>query len=192
MNVIHITPSRNVESIRVNGILRSVPLLDQYARLMDEDYPGEYDSERGLVFAFPVDFNIAKWIKDFAYWKVWGNPRNECIKADYDSPEAYDKLLEIGPAAFAHIIPADEHLTALEIEIPDNPLYGSYLHRQAHDMSKCWHDMDTRYEHTTKPLALINFDIDPGCIIGQVGTIETVLSKTGKVDTIINLKAKSL
>lgn len=191
MKAIHITPTRNIESIKAQGIFRAVPLLDQYTRLMKRDYK-DYDPERGLVFAFPLDLNLAKWMKDFAYWKVWGNPRNECIRDQWDSHELFDKLLEIGPAAFSHIIPKDEHLTALLIDIPDNPLYGWYHHAQYHDMNTHWNDMETRYEHNDKPLVLINFDVSPDQVIKQIGTVETVLSKSRKVDTIINLKAKSL
>jgi hypothetical protein len=192
MKAVHITPTRNLESIKAQGIFRAVPLLDQYARLMERDYKS-YDPERGLVFAFALDMNVIKWFKDFAYWKVWGTPRNECITNHwFDPPEKFDKLQEIGPPAFSHITPKDEHLSAVLIDIPDNRFYGWYYHAQNHTMNSHWADMEERYEHNTKPLVLINYDVQPDCIRSTIGTAETVLSKSGKVDILLNMTREKL
>ena len=76
MKAIHITPTRNLKSIMANGIFRSPPVLNQYNKIMIEDYGEDYDPKKGLVFSFPLDDHEEKWFKHFAYWKVWGNPRN--------------------------------------------------------------------------------------------------------------------
>ncbi len=187
MKAVHVTPTRNLESIKANGIFRAKPLLDQYAELMKRDYD-DYDPERGLVFAFPLDLNVEKWFSHFAYWKVWGNPRNQCIIDHYDTRELYDKMNEIGPAVFSHIIPADEHLSAILIDIPDSIFHGWYHHAQHHDMNPIWNDMEERHEHNDKPLVLLNYDVQPACIKSIIGTVETILSKSGKIDIMLNMK----
>jgi hypothetical protein len=104
----------------------------------------------------------------------------------------WDRLRETGPSAFRSIIPAPEHLTALVIDIPDHDRYGWYRHQQDHAMNPQWNDMEERYEHNDKPLVLINYNVKPSCIKYQIGTAETVLSKSGKVDIMMSMKRKNI
>jgi len=188
MKAVHVTPTRNIESILANGILRSPPILDQYNEVMSRDYD-DYDPGKGLVFGFTTD-HTERWIRHFAYWKVWGNPRNIAIGKYW--LEKWDDLLEIGPSAFSNIEYKDEHLTAILIDIPDLNFYGWYLHQQSHTMNPHWADMEERYEHNDKPLVLINYDVPPKYIKNIIGTAETTLTKAGKVDILLNMKRKSI
>lgn len=187
MKAVHVTLTRNLESIRANGIFRTPPVLDQYNEVMARDYE-DYDPKVGLVFGFLLDDHEEKWFKHFAYWKVWGNPRNLAI-GDF---EHWDRVLETGPSIFKNVPYTDAHLTAMIIDIPYNDLYGHYLHCQSYDMNPQWNDMEERYEHNDKPLALINYKVPPSCIKCLIGTAETVLTKTGKVDIIVNMKRKNI
>jgi hypothetical protein len=190
MEAVHITPTRNIPSIMANGILRSPPILTQYNKVMSRDYGAEYDPKVGLVFGFTLDDHEEKWFQHFAYWKVWGNPRNIAVgNMDW---EYWNRLLETGPSAFRSIIPEAEHLTALVIDVPDHPKYGWYTHAQDHNMNRHWNDMEERYEHNDKPLVLINYDVKPSCIKYQIGTAETGLSKAGKIDITMSMKRKSI
>lgn len=171
----------------VNGIYRSPPILYQYDDVMSRDYGKKYDPNKGLVFAFTLDDHEEKWFQHFAYWKVWGNPRNLTIP-HWD----WHRLLETGPSAFKNIIPEAIHLTAFVIDIPDHYLYGWYHHCQKHNMQRHWHDMEEKYEHNDKPLVLINYDVPPASIKYQIGTAETILSKAGKVDIIMSMKRREI
>jgi hypothetical protein len=190
MKAVHITPTRNVPSIIANGIHRSPPILHQYNDVMVRDYD-DYDPEKGLVFCFVLDDYEEKWFQHFAYWKVWGNPRNIVLGGVIDVWD-HDRFYNSNPSIFKGIIPAAEHLTALVIDIPDHDLYGWYLHAQSHAMQKHWHDMEEKYEHNDKPLVLINYDVPPSAIKYSIGCAETNLSKSGKVDIIMSMKRKSL
>lgn len=189
MEAVHVTPTRNMESILSSGIFRRPPILHQYDTVMKRDYGSAYDQKKGMVFAFTLDDHEQKWFEHFAYWKVWGNPRNIAIENWLGD---WDRLLDTGPQAFNNIIPEPEHLTAFVIEIPDNDLYGWYFHCQKHNMDTHWNNMEERYEHNNKPLVLINYDVPPSAIKYIIGTAETVLSKAGKIDIIMSMKRKNI
>jgi hypothetical protein len=191
MEAVHVTPTRNLPSIMANGIHRVPPVLYQYDDVMARDYGSEYDPKKGLVFSFTLDDHEEKWFQHFVYWKVWGNPRNLAIGPICNAGN-WDRLKETGPSAFSQIIPEQEHLTALVIDIPDHHLYGWYHHCQSHDMAPHWNDMQEKHEHNDKPLVLINYDVPPSCIKYQIGTAETALSKAGKIDIMMSMKKRKL
>ena len=189
MEAVHITPTKNVPSIIANGIHRSPPLLRQYNKTMADDYGDKYDPKKGLVFAFHLDGHEEKWFRHFAYWKVWGNPRNIELGKYLDD---WDRFYETGPEIFKNLVLSSEHLTALVISIPDVVYYEWYCHAQFHNMQRHWNDMEEKYEHNDKPLALINYDVPASSIKYLIGTAEINLSKAGKVDIIMSMKRKNL
>lgn len=192
MKVIHITPTRKVKSIIKHGIKRSKPTLFQYEDVMIKDYGDTYDPERGLVCTINLDFHIERYFKHFAYWRIWGKPRNKVITDHWSTVESFNKLMEIGPKAFSHVVPMEDSFIALLVKIPFNPLQDRYIHEQSHRMNPQWHDMEERYEHNDMPLNLINYDINPKCIQGSIGTATTNIRKDGKIDVFTSMKMRRL
>jgi len=184
MDVLHITQTKNIPSIMRNGIFRCKPLLSQYSEIMKKDYEDEYDAEKGLVFGIPESLNRRdKYIKDFFYWKTWGDKRN--IFLDDCDYEQFTKYQEMGPAAFKHIKMESMQFSVLLIDIPHDPLYDMYIHNQSNCMGELWSDMDTRYEHYSKPLTLINYDVEAKRIKKVIGNGESIVTKSGKINVLL-------
>ncbi len=181
MDVLHITQTKNIPNIIKNGILRSKPLLSQYDRLMKEDYEDGYDEDKGLIFGIPENIDRRdKYIKDFCYWKTWGEPRN--LFLHNSSYNQYSKYEEMGTKTFSHIKITPIDFSVLLVEIPFMWTYDHYIHGQSTWMGVLWDDMDVRYEHENKPLVLINYDIKPKNIKKVIATGESVLKRNNKID----------
>jgi len=180
------TLSKNIPSIMKNGILRSKPILEKYDELMEENYGVGYDKDKGMVFGFPETINHRdRIIKDFFYWKTWGDIRNRFLKPyDYNQ---YSKLQEIGIKAFSHIKLKPFYFSVLLIDVDHEETFDWYLHRQSADMGVLWEDMDVRYEHNDKPLTLLNYDVRPDKIKKVIGTGESVLKRNNKIDVLLNI-----
>jgi hypothetical protein len=191
MKAVHITRHHHIEGIKKHGIKRGIPLLTQYDDIMKQDYGANYDPNIGLIFAIGLDSKIERVIKHFAYWDMWGKPRNIAIK-DYwgTTNKKFDALREIGTKAFDTIPLSTNLYIPLLIEVPDHPLYGWYNHKQANDMNVHWNNMDTRYEHDDKPLVLINHDVPVKNIICRIGTASTSVWRNNRIDVSINMKTK--
>ena len=185
MDVLHITPEKNISSIMKNGVLRSKPLLTQYNGIMESLYGDSYNIERGLVFCFPEGVSKRdKYIKDFCYWKTWGDIRNKLIPLNY---EDYIKYQELGCKFFNRVKPKLQRLKVLLLDIKFEDFFTYYRHVQNHVMGNYWTDMDERYEHENKPLVLINYDIKPKRIKRVIGTVESFYEK-GKINITLNIK----
>ena len=170
MDVIHITKTSNLKSIMKYGIFRNKPFLDVYNKVMKEEYGEKYNKEKGLVFGFPESINKRnKYIKDFVYWKTWGDPRNLKIAKD-DLNFKYVSLITY-------------NYTILLLDIKYDKFFDMYVHQQTHDMNDdidAWKNMDSRYEHNDKPLCLMNYDI-PISKIRTLGNVEPYIIKN-KID----------
>jgi len=185
MDILHITPEKNIPSIMKNGIRRSKPLLSQYNRVMKYLYDDEYDEKKGLIFCFPEEiFKRDKYIKDFCYWKTWGEIRNRILHPLND--EDFIKHQELGCNYFYGVKPKLQRLKILLLDIKFEDFFTYYNHVQTHLMSNYWSDMDERYEHCSKPLVLVNYDIKPDSIKRVVGTVESFLEK-GKINTTLEI-----
>jgi len=186
MDVLHITLSNHVSSIMKNGILRSKPILEKYDELMKRNYGLDYDKDKGMVFGFSENINHRdKIIKDFFYWKTWGDIRNRFLKPyDYDG---FSKLEEIGSKSFSHIKLKSFHFSVLLIDVEYEEMFDWYVHQQSADMGVLWEDMDARYEHDDKPLNLLNYDVKPNQIKRVIGTGESVLKRNNKIEVSLNI-----
>ena len=185
MDVLHITPERNLESIFKNGIVRRKPLLTQYNTIMEELYGKKYDIEKGLIFCFPEEISRRdKYIKDFCYWKTWGDIRNKLL--DPLDDKDFIKYQEMGFNFFYGVKPKLQRLKVLLLDIEYEEFFTYYRHVQDHLMSNYWTDMDERYEHHEKPLVLVNYDIKPDRIKRVIGTVESFFEK-GNINTTLNI-----
>ena len=185
MDVLHLTPERNISSIMKNGVLRSKPLLTQYNGVMESLYGDKYDKNKGLVFCFPEGISKRdKYIKDFCYWKTWGDIRNRCLESlDW---EDFIKYQELGYKFFNRVKPPLQRLKVLLLDIKFEDFFTHYRHMQTHLMSNYWTDMDERYEHGEKPLVLVNYDIKPERIKRVIGTVESFCEK-GKINITLDI-----
>lgn len=177
MKVVHITRDKNLSGINRLGILRNKSPLSQYDELMAIDYPG-YRPEIGLVFSYLLNDSAERFLKDFAYWDTWGKPRNDCLKK-MEYPD-FCNLKEMGPKGFKNIHLSSNRYFAILLDIEYHPLYDIYIHEQTHTMAPFWSDMDSRYEHIDKPLALINYDVPRERILGIIGSANSEI-KNNKV-----------
>jgi len=185
MEVLHLTPEKNIKSIFKNGIVRNKPLLTQYDTVMKDLYGKKYNIEKGLVFCFPEGISKRdKYIKDFCYWKTWGDVRNKLLSNIDD--EDWIKYQELGCKFFYRIKPKLQRLKVLLLDIEYKEFFTYHRHVQDHLMSSYWSDMDERYEHHHKPLVLVNYDIKPNRIKRVLGTVESFLEK-GKINTTLNI-----
>jgi len=186
MDVLHITQTKNIPSIMKNGIRRGKPLLDQFNDVMEYEYGEDYDKDKGLVFGMPENINRRdKYIKDFFYWKTWGNERNKMLAgASYNQ---YSDYKEQGPKVFSHIKIEPTQFSILLINIPFMQEYDYYVHGQFGGMSVLWKDMDVRYEHKNKPLTLINYDVDVSRIKKVIATGESMVTRKNKINVSLNI-----
>ena len=186
MEVLHVTPTKNIKNIMKSKILRSKPLLSQYEKTMIDEYGSEYDKEKGLIFGFPESiYNRDKMIKDFAYWKTWGDVRNRFL-LKYDDNK-WIKMQEEGPKVFSHIKLKSTHFSILLLEIKYDLFFDKYVHVQNAEMSSYWTDMETRYEHDDKPLVLMNYDVELKNIKRIVGTVQSIVTKEDKINTLLQI-----
>jgi len=186
MDILHITPSENIKSIMGSKIFRRKPILSVFDNIMENEYGPDYDKKKGLVFGFPESItNRDKIIKDFAYWKTWGQPRNVFL-LKYDDKE-YEELQEKGVKIFLHIKPKSTYFSILLLDIQYEQLFDVYIHQQSADMSPLWVDMDARYEHNDKPLVLINYDIEAIKIKSIIGTVQSIVTKEYKINTLLHI-----
>lgn len=188
MEVVHITQTGNLKSILSSKIYRNKPILKIYNEIMGSYYGDEYNIDKGLVFAFDECVsNRDKFIKDFVYWKMWGEPRNKFLDK-FDDYELI-KYQEIGANFFSNFNIKEDQFSILLLDVAYEDLFSMYLHAQTHDMSAYWSDMDLRYEHDNKPLVLLNYDIENIKIKKIIGTAVGRVEKN-KINVSLNLRGK--
>lgn len=188
MIVIHKTPTENVKSILHNGLKAGKPLLSQFDDYMIKRNDW-YDKDLGLVFCFPEDTTRRdKYIRDFLYWKLWGDPRNRVLhEIDKIGYEQWDRVYDSGIDFFKMIKPKDAHFTIFKFELEDEK-YDQCIHVQHGEMNgfPIWANMEIKYEHGFKPLILINENIPPEKLT-IMGTAEAMINKKNKIDISIKL-----
>ena len=186
MDVLHITATKNIPSIMKTKIMRRKPLLTKFNGIMESYYGDSYNEDKGLVFGFPESIHHRdKIIKDFIYWKTWGDDRNRVI--DTWSDEQHIEMQNVGVKAFSHLTLKEDHYSILLLDIEHEPFFDYYHHKQSSDMGVLWNDMDIRYEHNDKPLTLMNYDIQTSRIKKIVGTAESVITKQNRVNVFLNI-----
>ena len=185
MEILHLTPEKNLNSIFKYGILRNKPILSKYNDVMESMYGSKYDKDKGLVFCFPEGIvKRDKYIIDFSYWKSWGDVRNRIL--DPLSNKEFYKWDEIGFKVFSGIKPKLDKLKVLLLEVEYEENFTYYKHHQSHTMGNLWRDMDFRYEHNDKPLVLLNYDVKPNKIKKVIGSVESFYNR-GKINITLDI-----
>jgi len=181
--VLHVTNTVNLKSIFEKGLLCSKPSLEHHETHAKEDFCNY--NKRGLIYTIPYGCNeMDKFLKDTAYWKVWGRPRNDALHITHDD---YIKYMNDGYKYFETMenqSTYEDHFSVLSIEVPDFLETSEWLHYQAHDMSSYFNDMDCSFEHADKPLFMFNENLKYKMKV--VGTIETEKKRNKKIE--VNLR----
>lgn len=181
--VLHITNTVNLKSIFKKGLFCFKPSLlhhEEYAKKWFLDY-----HKRGLIYSIPYGCNkMDKYLKDTAYWKVWGRPRNDALELSHDD---FSKYMNDGPKYFEKMdkqLTYEEHFSVLSIEVPDDIERLEIKHLQTHDMSNYYMSMDGNFEHEDKPIFMFNENLKYKMKV--VGTIETQRKRNKKIE--VNLR----
>jgi len=186
IEVLHITNTVNLKSIFEKGLLCAKPSLEHHEEYAKERFDNYH--ERGLIYTIPYGCNeMDKYLKDTAYWKVWGRPRNDALELTYDD---WLKYLNDGSKYFETMekqLKYEERFSVLSIELPDDIERLETIHLQTHDMSNYYMDMDCSFEHGDKPLFMFNENLKYKMKV--IGTIETQRKRNKKID--VNLRGKS-
>jgi len=155
MEMIHVSPIKNYNSIIKDGLLAQKPLLPQFNKFC-------YNKQKGLVFGIEDGSNrLSKYLKDTIYWKIWGEPRNIFLgNDDIYTWGNYCRFREIGPKLFNFIKTEETDFIIFRVVIK-NEIFDTCLHAQYPEMNEFWMDMDIRYEHFDKPLVMVNDNIKP-------------------------------
>ena len=165
------------------GLLCAKPSLEhheEYAKKWFANY-----HERGLIYTIPYGCNkMDKYLKDTAYWKMWGRPRNDALELSHDD---WLKYMNDGCKYFETMekqLTYEEHFSVLSIEFPDTIERLETIHLQTHDMSNYYTDMDCSFEHGDKPLFMFNENLNYKMKV--IGTIETQRKRNKKIE--VNLR----
>lgn len=174
INILHVSPVKNKDSILKYGLIGQEPLLGD---VFKDQMP---DRSKGAVFGLREGSDKQdKYLQDAAYWKIWGDPRNIFLKdMDY---ELYCRYQEQGVTTFNHIKTEVTNFAVFEVEIIDEFTTFCY-HLQYQEMGLYWLDMNTRYEHFKKPLIVVNDSIKREQI-KLVGSITVDMDKRGNINT---------
>jgi len=184
VEVLHATPTRNVPNIEKYGIQCTRPLLPQF-----EEYAGyyikDYDKSLGLIFTIVEGQNLQnKYLKDFSYWRMWGNPRNKIL--DKLGVEGWEKVCNIGSSFFKNLVPVEEHFTILSVSVLDDTKSTICVHNQSvgkEGMNDLFGNMDPQYEHNDKVLMLFN---QPLFQFKVVGSMNVTVKRNSKISISLN------
>jgi len=176
MKLLHITESKNISPIKEKGILGAVPSLPHHREWLEGHYGEEKVKNNGCIYTIP-EYLIQRdrYLKDFAYWKVWGQPRNERLKELTESKNyKYWHWGEYNTDTCKDIKIEEKCFKILEFIISEKR-YSSCaeaIHIQDHceKANKYWDNMDSRYEHDDKlmPVLLGDKVIKNWKIIGKM------------------------
>ena len=182
--VLHITPTRNVLSIKKFGVRGTKPLLPQFEEYVNE-YIKDYDKKVGLIFTTVEGQNLQnKYLKDFVYWRTWGNPRNKIL--DKLSVEGWEKVYNIGSSFFKNLVPVEERFTILSVSVYDDTKSTICVHNQSvgkEGMNHLFGNMDPQYEHNDKVLMLFN---QPLFQFKVVGVMNVTVKRNSKISISLN------
>jgi len=177
VRIIHATESKNVESILRLGVLPMWPKNSGH------------DWGKRVIYSWVPNDDNEKIARDYVYCKSWIHPRNAILERfwrnrsvdDYDWPDHY--------SFFKGVRIRDVRITILELCVGEDEVFEFCWHLQSNSMDKqhkLWGDFDTRYEHNTKLLAMLDHRIAPERI-RVVGQAESIIKRCGKVDTVLRI-----
>ncbi len=164
MKLLHVTHSKNINSIIRNGLLPSYINLDGH---WDEfQY---YLSERGCVYLWDAEtYKNGKYVRDLIYTKMFIHPRNKLIGErenelielglDVWDEELYFDFKKIGKG----LVGDTGRFVMLEIDADDVKLHGSWQHVQEPHDDKFGSTvmMDDNYAHNDKKIYIVEQPIN--------------------------------
>lgn len=192
MELLHLTPTSNINSIMKYGLLPTKVKLEHHLDAFNED--GLHGEKCIYTWDPDTSCNTDKVIRDFIYCKLFIHPRNQIADDNekenerryYDEPDfewGDDKNWFDFTTLGSKLYGEDEHYTLLRLNSDDMEIIPhSYGHIQASDGDKnnscvC---MDKQYEHDDKMLYIGKSLITPD----KLEIIGGVQSRVYKNDTI--------
>jgi len=166
MKLLHVTNTRNLNSIIGNGLLPTNIELDGHWETFSE-----FLTQRKCVYLWNAEtYRNDKFIRDLIYTKMFIHPRNRLFKQKeteienngldiYDS-ELYPDMKKLGGT----LIGDDERFTVLELDSEDIDYWGWWEHVQEPSDNRfdTASFMDDKYAHNDKKLYIsgssINFN----------------------------------
>lgn len=162
MKVFHVSPVYNRKSITKNGLVPTVPKLEEHAKTFQ--YYGLLDSQGRCTYTWVDSPQNEKFIRDMIYCIVWIHPRNSIlIKYENDGVEKIRKISHRKPIYPYSQMEFDVYCMNIESENSD------FTHSQTpSDEYDCsLYQMDERYSHTNKQLKILNTTIQNPKIVGK-------------------------
>jgi len=113
MEVIHITPEKNLCGIKKYGIIPNKPYLPSHYNLFKK-----YVKSDKTIYMTPITAKerTRKYMKDFVYFQIYGKPRNLYFKNKRDIKNIY--CVPLSP----------EKYVALKFDIDDEEIKYNCLH----------------------------------------------------------------
>ncbi len=148
MTLIHISETKNRESIRRNGLLPSIIKMDTHLHTFQK--LGIIKGNKALYTWVDSDKN-EKFIRDMVYCKVWIHPRNDLFHSHFDKFNDYVDFRKISNTPYIkHEMLFDVYV----IEVPDIIRIKTLLHGQwsMDDPNASCFQMDDFYAHDDKEL----------------------------------------
>jgi len=166
MKLLHVTNSKNVNSIIKNGLLPTYIGLDHHWDAFQSDL-----MRRSCIYLWNAEtYRNDKFIRDLIYTKMFIHPRNELIRLrevelekggfDIYDGDLYQDFKKLGGA----LVGDSTSYSVLEIDSMDADLYGAWLHTQEphDDKHGTTAIMDDYYAHDDKEIYIsgnsINFN----------------------------------
>lgn len=169
--LIHVSPRANRESILRLGLVPHYSPLPNHTR--------RFRKRKGwlkvIYLCRVTKGTLPKFAQDFAYWKVWGSPRNKLLHRFHKGPR---KKANPSPAIHDRL-----RLNPIEFDVYQIRPKGigtdfySLLHSQnttgGHStLGPSFANMDENYCHIDRPTVIVGKPVPPDCL-RLVGRVET-------------------
>jgi hypothetical protein len=180
MKLLHVTHSKNINSIIRHGLLPSYIDLDHHWDVFQEHL-----LNRQCIYLWNAEtYRNTKYVRDMIYTKMFIHPRNRLIKEreielqnmgvdEYDE-ELYFDFKKIGK----RLIGEDGRYLILEMDSNNIEVVGSWEHVQEPHDNKYGSTvmMDEKYAHNDKELYIVEQPID----VKNIRIVEEVLVRKYK------------
>lgn len=167
MEIIHVSPFINHESIILNGLQPSIISLEQHLKVFHKDKT--IKGEKAVYGWFSCDKND-KFIRDMVFCKVWINPRNRLADID-QSIEYYDDNGEYNfePYIKKNLYHTDSMIFNVYKFDIEKERHTEYFHTQVDNENKgntCF-GLPDKYSHDDKKLYVVDEIVKSPILIGQ-------------------------
>ncbi len=169
MIALHLTESKNINSIMKKGLLPSVVKLDHHLDTFKE----EGLNGNSILYAWEDCDKNDKFAKDMIYCKQWIDTRNRTVEQN---------CCDFSKDRKKYFFNNSYSLLLINIDLIEEGFFGRYIHEQTptKDKYNSLFNMDCRFAHDDKKLCLFFNKID-SCNIKIIETYITNVDKNNKL-----------